>query len=308
MVTLFSSTFSFPFFSPFLSGEKKPLIGVVDSGSGGLTLLSSLEKVFPEASFLYKGDYDFFPYGEKSSEAIVERTLSILKDFREQGVDLTVLACYTSSSCCWPFLRYDKPHRGYAMLEDFPVWDMIHLTTQGLLNIPGALSLGEKQWLGKSLLGFFPSSQGFSLEKVTFMGRKNEKLVSLLSQPRRKIENYYGEILEENALEKDFTDSSLRNKRESLGDFKEFSGFSKTSESLKILSTPRTHEEGVLKKTLEHHFYHYFAHSIVSIPCPPLANLMEKRNFIEGRDYIENKIKDQNLESKILLGCTHYYI
>ena len=40
------------------------MIGVIDSGSGGLSVLLELKKQFPQADFLYYGDIKNAPYGE----------------------------------------------------------------------------------------------------------------------------------------------------------------------------------------------------------------------------------------------------
>ena len=118
---------------PFLNLGHKPIIGVVDSGKGGKTLLEPLREVFPDASFIYFGDYDFFPYGEKTTEEIQRRTLTILQDLKTKGVTFTVLACYTSSSCCWPLL--DHKNEDFSVFHGFPLWDMISLTEKALKKI-----------------------------------------------------------------------------------------------------------------------------------------------------------------------------
>ena len=43
-------------------------VGVFDSGIGGLSILSELEKVLPNEDFYYYGDSLNNPYGEKSDE------------------------------------------------------------------------------------------------------------------------------------------------------------------------------------------------------------------------------------------------
>ena len=48
----------------------KPVIGVFDSGFGGLTVLKALLEVLPDAQFLYFGDTARLPYGSKSAETV----------------------------------------------------------------------------------------------------------------------------------------------------------------------------------------------------------------------------------------------
>ena len=47
-------------------------IGVFDSGLGGLNVLKELRKELPHEHFIYLGDTKRFPYGNKSSQAIID--------------------------------------------------------------------------------------------------------------------------------------------------------------------------------------------------------------------------------------------
>ena len=49
-------------------------VGVFDSGIGGLSILSELEKVLPNEDFYYYGDSLNNPYGEKSDEELFKIT------------------------------------------------------------------------------------------------------------------------------------------------------------------------------------------------------------------------------------------
>ncbi len=52
-------------------------VGVFDSGLGGLTVLKSLEKYFPNESFIYFGDTGRVPYGNKSQKTIINYSIEI---------------------------------------------------------------------------------------------------------------------------------------------------------------------------------------------------------------------------------------
>ena len=57
----------------------KSKIGIFDSGLGGLTVFKSVKKSFPNESFIYLGDLANLPYGDKSHEAIINRSKKIVK-------------------------------------------------------------------------------------------------------------------------------------------------------------------------------------------------------------------------------------
>lgn len=73
-------------------------IGVLDSGIGGLTVLSSLLKKCPDHEYVYYGDTLHLPYGEKTREEVVGYANEIIKFFESMDVDIVVIACGTLSS------------------------------------------------------------------------------------------------------------------------------------------------------------------------------------------------------------------
>ncbi|HOG68234.1 MAG TPA: glutamate racemase [Fibrobacteraceae bacterium] len=74
------------------------MIGVFDSGFGGLTILRDLRKALPENDFLYLGDNARSPYGSRSFETIHRYTWQSVSYLLEQGCPLVVLACNTASA------------------------------------------------------------------------------------------------------------------------------------------------------------------------------------------------------------------
>lgn len=74
------------------------MIGVFDSGFGGLTVLSSLLRELPGYDYLYLADSARAPYGSRSAEVVNEFTLEAVEWFFEQGCPLVVLACNTASA------------------------------------------------------------------------------------------------------------------------------------------------------------------------------------------------------------------
>jgi glutamate racemase len=74
------------------------VIGVFDSGFGGLTVLSSLLARLPAYDYLYLGDSARAPYGTRSFETIFEFTRQAVAYLFAQGCPLVVLACNTASA------------------------------------------------------------------------------------------------------------------------------------------------------------------------------------------------------------------
>jgi len=74
------------------------MIGVFDSGFGGLTILKELVQVLPDNDFIYLGDNARAPYGGRSFESIHRYTLEAVRFLFSQGCPLVILACNTASA------------------------------------------------------------------------------------------------------------------------------------------------------------------------------------------------------------------
>ncbi len=74
------------------------MIGVFDSGLGGLTVLRALVERFPAASFTYYGDHKNVPYGNRSSAEIVDLTRAATEALFERGARLVLLGCNTATA------------------------------------------------------------------------------------------------------------------------------------------------------------------------------------------------------------------
>jgi glutamate racemase len=73
------------------------MIGIFDSGVGGLTVASAIRKRCPDADFVYFGDLANAPFGPKSSDELFGITLRAMQFLREQGADEIVAACNSVS-------------------------------------------------------------------------------------------------------------------------------------------------------------------------------------------------------------------
>lgn len=80
-------------------------VGLFDSGIGGLTVLKSLIKRYPDNEYIYFGDTANLPYGSKSIDELkklAKHNIELLLSF---NVDLVVIACGTVSSNCLDYLK-----------------------------------------------------------------------------------------------------------------------------------------------------------------------------------------------------------
>jgi glutamate racemase len=73
------------------------MIGVFDSGFGGLTVHRALVDALPERDFVYLGDNRNAPYGMKSPIDVLNLTCAGLECLFGEGCTLAILACNTAS-------------------------------------------------------------------------------------------------------------------------------------------------------------------------------------------------------------------
>jgi len=83
-----------------------PKILVFDSGLGGLTVLREVVRARPDAHYVYVGDDAFFPYGQRSEEAVIGRVVPLIGELIDaHAPDLIVIACNTASTMTLAPLR-----------------------------------------------------------------------------------------------------------------------------------------------------------------------------------------------------------
>ena len=74
------------------------MIGVFDSGLGGLTVLRSLIDLVPSVDVVYFGDTGRFPYGPKPGDDVLKYSLEIGDVLLDRGADLIVVACNSAAA------------------------------------------------------------------------------------------------------------------------------------------------------------------------------------------------------------------
>lgn len=84
-------------------------IGIFDSGIGGLSVLRHIQAHLPHEHLLYVADSGYAPYGSKSEEMLVARSLGIADFLLERGAKALVVACNTATAAAIKALRERYP-------------------------------------------------------------------------------------------------------------------------------------------------------------------------------------------------------
>lgn len=89
------------------------MLGVFDTGVGGLTVLRSIHERLPHFSTLYLGDNARAPYGGHDAETIYRWTLESVRFLLNAGCPLVVLACNAASAIALRRMQQDVLPREY---------------------------------------------------------------------------------------------------------------------------------------------------------------------------------------------------
>ena len=116
------------------------MIGIFDSGVGGLSVFREIRKVLPEQSYIYFSDNAHCPYGEKSREYIIERAREITRFLLDKGCEIIVVACNTATAAAIKTLREEFPVKFIGMEPAIkPAAHMTHTGVVGVLATAGTL-------------------------------------------------------------------------------------------------------------------------------------------------------------------------
>ncbi len=93
-------------------------IGIIDSGVGGLTVVSAIQRLLPFESICYVSDNVNVPFGNKSADEILALTARMLDYLKDQNVKIVAIACNTISALA------DRLNHNYP----FPILDIVYPT------------------------------------------------------------------------------------------------------------------------------------------------------------------------------------
>ncbi len=110
----------------------KNMIGIFDSGSGGLTVLRAVRARAPLADIVYFGDLAHMPYGGRSQAELQKLTVDAMSLLRREGADYLVSACNSVSA------SVIRPMMDLLGATDSTVTEMVGPAVRG------ALAFGEE--------------------------------------------------------------------------------------------------------------------------------------------------------------------
>lgn len=93
------------------------MIGIFDSGAGGLSVFREIRKILPEHHYIYYSDSAHCPYGEKTRDYIITRARIITDFLIDKGAEIIVVACNTATAAAISVLRREYPDIPFIGME-----------------------------------------------------------------------------------------------------------------------------------------------------------------------------------------------
>ena len=110
------------------------MIGIFDSGLGGISVWQALYDALPHESLIYLGDGARCPYGSRSCEEILQFTEEAVERLLAEGCKMIVVACNTATAVAIKYLRKKYPTIPFVGLE--PAVKPAALTTKsGVIGV-----------------------------------------------------------------------------------------------------------------------------------------------------------------------------
>jgi glutamate racemase len=110
------------------------MIGVFDSGFGGISVWQALHDALPNESLVYLGDGARCPYGSRSRSEVRDFTFEAVERLLAEGCKLIVVACNTATAVAIKELRESYPNIPFVGLE--PAVKPAALTTKsGVIGV-----------------------------------------------------------------------------------------------------------------------------------------------------------------------------
>lgn len=150
------------------------MIGIFDSGIGGLTVVRALRAARPDLSYAYLGDTARAPYGTKSPETI-RRYAEDCADFLiAEGAKAIVIACNTASSLASEHLRARHP--------GLPVFEVVGPAVRAALKASAKKRVGLIGTRATVASGVYEKLLKAADPSVEVVARHAQLLISLVEE------------------------------------------------------------------------------------------------------------------------------
>lgn len=137
------------------------MIGIFDSGIGGLTVVRAVMDRLPGYDIVYFGDIARTPYGNKSAETVIEYSRQNTDFLIRQGAKIIVMACNTASSVATEALKESCSLPIFEVITP-AVKHALSVTRKSIIGVIGTRATIESGIYEKKIKNKNPGASVFS--------------------------------------------------------------------------------------------------------------------------------------------------
>jgi glutamate racemase len=167
------------------------MIGIFDSGVGGMTVARAVEQLLPDYPQIYFGDLARAPYGPKSRERIIQYSLDNTRFLLEHGAKLIIIACNSAASVATDILVREFPVPFFEVITP-AVRQAVTVSDAGRIGVIGTLATIRSGIYEKKILDAAPGCRVVSspcpllvplVEEGWLEGRETKMIIRRYLQP-----------------------------------------------------------------------------------------------------------------------------
>lgn len=158
------------------------MIGIFDSGYGGLTVMKEIVKALPQYNYVYLGDNARTPYGNRSKETVTEFTDQAVQFLFERGAKLIILACFTASSMALRELQEKYLRNPKSKYKDRKILGVVRPVVEEAARVSKKGRIGVVGTRGTIASGSFEIELKQLRQGITVVGKACPLLVPLIEE------------------------------------------------------------------------------------------------------------------------------
>ena len=144
------------------------MIGVFDSGAGGLTALREIKKLNPCADICFFADYQNAPYGTKRKSELIRLVSADILKLRSAGAERVLMACCTASTV---YKYLPKEMRDIALpIIEITAHEAALRTKNGRIGVIATRTTASSKEFTRALLSHKEVRHVFELETQSLVG------------------------------------------------------------------------------------------------------------------------------------------
>lgn len=143
------------------------MIGIFDSGVGGLTAIKELRKISKDVDICFFADRKNAPYGTKTLDRVIEFSKQNIKKLISLGADKILIACCTASTA-YPYLSANEKKMATPII-DFAAKRAVELSIHGRIGVIATERTVKEKAFSKAIAAISKNASVFELQTQEFV-------------------------------------------------------------------------------------------------------------------------------------------